>query len=294
MTIQEILDELRMEYREAGGHHHAREGWIQIDCPFCGPDSQSYHLGFNLENRYFHCWRCGHHRFIETLIALGVSAEKARLLFSGINGPEASSKWTIAQRRAISLKIPAGIGPLSPSHRRYLRDRGFDPDEISGRWNVLGIGIAPKLSWRIYIPIFHQGVQVSWTTRAIGERAQPRYLSASAEEEVINHKDLVYGMDFCTHTVVVVEGPVDAWAIGPGAGATFGTAFSMTQVKLLARFPRRFICLDSSHEAQQKAKELAGLLSMLPGMTENILLDAKDPGCASQKELQQLRRVTKL
>lgn len=289
MTIEELLDSEKIPYvRE--GNHHCRPGWIQIDCPFCGKDSSKFHMGFNLALRYFNCWRCGGQFAPKVLRALEISNAKADEF---LRSYESESLFK-PERSRVSLQVPSGIGPLHARHRRYLRSRGFDPDVIEQVWGVQGITIAPRLSWRLYIPIVEKGKQVSWTTRAVGERVEQRYISASAEEESKNHKEVIYGADFCHHSVVIVEGPTDAWAVGPGAGATFGTAFLPAQVRRLIEFPHRFICFDSSPEAQRQAEELASQLACFPGITENIQLDAKDPGSASRKEIKLLRKVAKL
>lgn len=293
MKIQDILDELRVEYKEAGEHHHTRPGWIQLRvCPFCS--SQNYHLGYNLQSRYFNCWKCGGHHVLKVLEALGIPKRKALSLFPAL---ESTAQPKERERSRVSLMEPAGRGPFGNNHRLYLLRRGFSMKEVStleNLWQVEGIGRAAKLGWRLYIPITYQGRKVSWTTRAIGERVYQRYVSASAEEEVINHKSLVYGFDFCSHSIVVTEGPVDAWKVGPGAGALFGTTFTTAQVKLLVSIPRRFVCFDSSPEAQRKANELANQLSCFPGVTENLIIDAKDPGEASRKEIQLVRRAARL
>ena len=135
---------------------------------------------------------------------------------------------------------------------------------------------------------------MSWTTRAIGDKVTQRYISASAEQEKINHKHLVYGEDFCRHSSVVVEGPIDAWRIGAGAGALFGTAFTASQVRKIVQHPYRYIVFDSSKDAQARAEELADQLSVFPGATEIIVLDAEDPGSASRKEVRLLRKAARL
>jgi hypothetical protein len=101
-------------------------------------------------------------------------------------------------------------------------------------------------------------------------------------------------LEACRHAIVITEGPTDAWAVGPGAGALFGTAFTPAQVAELVTIPRRVVCFDSSPAAQQQAAKLAEQLSCFPGITENVLLDAKDPGSATQKELRLLRRFAGL
>lgn len=288
MTIQDILDEARVEYL-ASGHHHCRPGWIQLKtCPFCG--SQNYHLGYHLVLGYFSCWRCGSHSRWSVLSALKIPRETIQS-FRPARAIDTARPY---ERRRISLREPVGRGPLTPAHLEYLRQRGLDPNEVVNFWEVEGIAIAPRLSWRLYIPIIHQGERVSWTTRAIGDRVAQRYISASAEDEVINHKHLVYGRDFCHHTIVVVEGPIDAWRIGPGAGALFGMTPTLAQMRILAAIPRRFVCLDSSPDAQRRARHLCEQLAGFPGVTENICLDAKDPGEASRREIILLRRAAGL
>lgn len=290
MTIQEILDSLKVPYHQEGQHHHSRPGWVQLDCPLCGPGSQKYHLGYNLQLKYFNCWRCGGLYGPKVLEALGIGREKARLILGNID-----TEYTRGRERArVSLVEPPGRGPLLRSHRRYLESRGFDARLIEGLWQIEGIGNSTELAWRIYIPIIHRAQRVSWTTRAIGDRVAQRYISASAEQESINHKEICYGLDFCHHSVVIVEGPTDAWNIGPGASALFGTTFSAAQVRKLIKIPMRYVCFDSSKEAQNRAVELANQLSVFPGITENIQLNAKDPGSASPKEIKLLKRVARL
>jgi hypothetical protein len=223
-------------------------------------------------------------------LEFGVSKRKAMELINALSGGTILRTHTARQ----SYVVPPGVGNLYLLHRRYLESRGFDPDEIVRKWSVQGIGIAARLSWRLFIPVSYQGRAVSWTTRSVSHDARQRYISASPAEELMNHKHIVYGADNCNHSVVVVEGPVDAWRVGPGAGALFGTTWTSAQVTKLAIHPCRFICFDSSPEAQKRACELATELSAFEGRTEVVKLDAEDPGSASLKEIGRLRRHARL
>lgn len=286
MTIQELLKDSRIDFLESG-HHHCRPGWVQIkECPFC--HSANYHLGFSLAAKFFACWKCGGHQGRATLARLGVDRDKAQALLKGAGRAE----WSETKRA--ELKEPGGRIDLLPAHRRYLKGRGFDPDEVQRIWKVEGIGLAARLSWRLYLPIIERGERVSWTTRAIGDKVEQRYISAAADQEALSHKQLVYGLDYCFHAAVIVEGPIDAWAIGPGGAALFGTAFTAGQVARLARIPYRYIVFDSSTDAQVRARSLCCSLSCFPGTTELIELDAKDPGSASARELSLLRKHARL
>ncbi len=284
MTIQETLSDLGVEYIESGSPH-CRPGWIQINCPFC--HSLKFHLGYNLDLGYFNCWRCGAKHTVQVLTRLGMPWKQAEEFWK----TREKLPTRIKDRKRMGLKEPKGRTELLPPHRLYLEGRGFDPDEIERTWKIEAIGIAARLSWRIYIPVFVDQKKVSWTTRAIGKEVSQRYISAPAEEEAVSIKDTIYGLDYCLHSIVVVEGPTDAWRIGPGAGALFGTAFSTAQVLQLSSIPHRFICLDNSPEAQEKARDLAEQLACFPGETVNLEIDAADPGSASRKEVALIRRL---
>lgn len=271
----------------SSGHHHCRDGWLQLRlCPYC--NSQNYHLGFNVSLGFFACWRCGGHHVIGVLRRLGLSEAQAQEFYKG------REFQPYREKKRTGLVEPKHKGPLLSCHKDYLRGRGFDPAEIESIWQIEGIGRTLKLSWRIYIPIIHQTQRVSWTTRAIGERVHQRYVSAAANEEAINHKHLCYGLDYCLHSVVICEGPFDVWRIGPGAAALFGTAFSNAQVGLLARIPHRFIVFDNSKPAQRHAEKLAHQLACFPGTTQNLQIDAKDPGSAPEKEVKLIRKIARL
>lgn len=287
MDVKELLDDLKVDYKE-DGHHHCRPGWVQLkECPFCS--SQNYHLGINVAGGFASCWKCGGHHILAVLERLGVEKKRVRSVFRDLDIAAVPE-----ERKRLGLKEPKGRGPLGHCHELYLLRRGFDPRRLELLWKIEGIKLDPRLAWRIYIPIIFKGQRVSWTTRAIGEKVAQRYISASPDEEAMNHKHVVYGFDYCAHSAVIVEGPTDAWAVGPGAAALFGTAFTTAQVRLLSAVPYRFVCFDSSPEAQARALQLAYQLSAFPGHTCNVQLDAEDPGSAHPKELKRLRRAAKL
>lgn len=287
MKFQELLEEHHIPHHVGSGHHHAREGWIQFDCPFCGKDSGKFHMGFSIQRRSVNCYRCGPHRLIETLMEL------TELSFPKLKSIVGDFYERLPQQERIKgkLTLPKGLGPLLKAHRLYLEGRGFDIETLEKLWHIQGIGIASKLAWRVFIPFILRGNVVSWLTRSIKELGM-RYWSASAEQEAINHKSLLYGEDYVRHTIIICEGPVDVWAIGPGSVATCGTSFTRAQIIKVAKYPRRVICFDNEPKAQKRARDLCDAISVFPGETHNVCLDSgKDPGSASSKELKRLRRL---
>ena len=289
-SIHDLLSDLGVEYLE-DGHEHARHGWVQMDCCYCSPGWKHWRLGYNLAYGYLNCWACGPQRLDETLSEItGLPRTEIRNRTRGL------VRETLPDREVTpgKLIIPRGVGELLTPHRRFLERRGFDPDKVAAEWGVKGFGpdAVPKYQWRLYIPVVRDFEQVSWTTRAIGKDHGLRYRSAELTQEKVPHKSVVYGADLAGHAVCVCEGPLDAWAVGVGGVATFGTDYTRAQLLRLTRFPVRVVCLDSTPEGERAADRLVRELSSFPGDTYKVTLTTgKDPSRASRKELRELRRM---
>jgi DNA primase len=191
------------------------------------------------------------------------------------------------------LVLPKGIKDMGKAHKRYLVKRGFDPDEIARLWHVQGIGIASRLQWRLFIPVILDGETVSWTTRALTDEVELRYIAAKPDEEKMALPTLLYGMDYVRHIIAIHEGPTDVWRMGPGTVCTMGSKFSKAQVAAIAKIPKRIICFDNDPKAQRRARELCSRLEVFEGETLRVELDAPDPGSASAKEVRAFRRLLK-
>jgi hypothetical protein len=287
MRFLDILQQNSVEYATEG--RYSRPGWLQFKCPFCsgGSDPNKLYAGYNTYGNYVHCWRCGHHRVGDTIVALtGRPWSEVKKLLGDLEVDRSS--FDVIPKRG-KLELPSGLGPLLPPHRRYLKKRGFDPDELVRLWGLQGIGLSSRLAWRVFIPIVYNGETVSWTTRSIGNGGS-RYVSARADQEAINHKDLIYGGDCLRHAVIIVEGPTDVWKVGPGSAAVLGTQIRPAQLHRLCKYLCRVVCFDGDAAGQLRADKLADLLSPFPGETYKVTLKAKDPGSASEKEIAKLRR----
>jgi hypothetical protein len=269
------------------GHHHCREGWLQLHCPYC--PRNNYHMGFRIRAKYFSCWRCGRLPLMSTLSKLSGRP------YGEISGlvEDLPSLPDIKRRHTGTLTLPAPLLPLRelPAHRKYLRRRRFDWEEIAEVWKVQGLEAHPRFKWRLFIPITLEWEVMSFTTRSINPNSTLRYLSAEEQEEKMSHKDLIYGEDFCQHSIAIVEGATDSWRIGPGAGALCGTGFKRSQLLRLSKFARRIVCFDSEPGAQKRARSLCRSLAPFDGETFNIVLDSNDPGSATDREIRQIRKL---
>lgn len=292
INVEGILDQFNIIHSRANSR-----GWVELDCPYCGKP----HLGWSVKSGVFNCFHCGKHPFIETLCSvLSISEESARLLVKqgGGRGRIAEAQEA-GQVHAYVCKLPrVGVVPLRKGHRLYLEGRGFDVEALVETWKLESTPPGcDELSNRIYIPMHYNEKLVSWQLRSTRKDCSPkdRYRTASKPEEVMHHKDLVYGWDYVKpiKRAVVVEGPADVWKLGPGAVHTFGTAFTDAQVLILSQVEVLYTLFDMEPTAQKQAKDLAHRLSMLSSITKvaNVVdIGFKDPGEMPLKEARRLMR----
>ena len=287
------------------GNKHCSPGWVQVCCPYCD-GSKDYHLGFHLAKEFYNCYRCGSHRLDITVAALiGQSVYAAKDIIKQYRtGLHIREEIVNQQKLPHSTHVVLPGLPLDPTATKkqsttgqistidpkitqhsqavnYLIKRGFSGENLANlikTYNLHYTGIFGEYNFRIIVPIYFDGNLVSYQGRDYTDQSKLRYKACPKAEEVIDHKKCLYAMDLATtNTVVIVEGVVDQWKLGPGAVATFGQTFTMVQVKLLInRWSRRIVLYD---KGAVKAKELANILSGFSGKTELVCLNnLKDPG----------------
>lgn len=286
--LKSILSQLGVETSD--DHHHSRSGWLQLkNCPYC--HSQNYHLGIKISFMHANCYRCGRHNLVEALSMLSNQPAKriADLLKEFSPKHHREEKPADFKSPAI-LELPEGITKMGPAHLRYLAERGFSPNKLKRLWGLKGLGLdAGRFAWRIFIPIEVGGRMVSWTTRSIKPDAKLRYMTCRSEACLMPRNQILYGIDYVRHCVILTEGPADVWSIGPSAVCSLGTSISSNQLLQISKFPIRVICLDSQEAAQKTARGLVKQLEVFDGETYNVGLDAKDPGAATRKEIKHMR-----
>jgi len=277
-TLESLLLEAGVPFKRAGENHHVTNGWIGVDCPWCGTHGK-FHLGLHPASGRAYCWVCGPKRLREVV---GKLTGRWDVRFR-------SPRQTAHVRRTREAKVPRAVGPLLPQHRAYVRRRGLDDRVLERDWGVRGIGLAHRLSWRLWIPVVQGGRLVSWVTRSISDSAGKRYVAAPSDQG-IPIKQTLYGLDYAGPVVFVVEGPFDVWALGYGAVATFGVQVTSRQAAMIAKFPVRVIVFDRDRDGRRAALELSRLLSPVAGETYLVTLDSgDDPASADPEELLELR-----
>ena len=262
-------------------NRHYRNGWINIHCPFC-EGSRDYHLGYNIQQKYFRCWRCGWHSVYEVLSVLVGGNEVGELVKQCRTSRPVSIETLHIHKTTRKCKLPIVYDTMPVRAKKYLRARRFSPSKLEALWDVRYARTVSKYKGRLVIPIYFNGQLVSFQTRDITGRSKLRYITASKDNEVIHHKHIVYGYDnIPADTTIIVEGVTDVWRFGYGAVCTFGIEYTQEQVRLLSTIPNRYILFDQTEkQAIKQGEKLASELSCFDGNTGVIVLDkykSRDP-----------------
>lgn len=287
-NVIKFLDDHKIRYVTRGSQ--LTEGWIGLDCVFCAKTDNGF--GIHVETGAMSCWRCGKHSHVATIKALlKVSTIEAKAILKEYTGRlKRSIGSDHSMKYATRCEVPKEAVELSERGCQYLSKRGFDPEEIKRVWRIKETGPHGPYKFRIIIPIYLKGRLVSYQGRDLTGKSNLKYKACKAENEVIAHQTILYGVDEIKgDSCLVVEGVTDVWRLGKGAVSCFGISFTLSQVLFIAnRFKRVYILFDSEVKAQEKALEMACLLTARGVEVEILELSDGDPADMSNEDAIQL------
>lgn len=278
LKIEQIYIDYKIPYVTTN-HKHARDGWINIECPFC-TGNKGYHLGFNLDEEYYFCWRCGGHGVNFTLSkVLGVSFREIKSILEQYQTLTNKAK-TKVKKETKPFELPSPLSDnLEQIHINYLENRGFDYREIIDTWQIKASGLYCKLDgidykWRILIPIFWNNKLVTFQTRDVTNKAKFKYLACPEAREKINIKQTLYGkQNQWTDVGIGVEGIFDVWRLGDNAVGLYGVKYTQAQIRLISkRFKRFFVIFDNDTAGQKQASKMVAELNFRGIETYNYKL----------------------
>lgn len=282
-----FLDDHGIQWWPAGSPNVSR-GHVGVTCPFC--DDNYNHLGLDVQGeRTPYCWKCGTHSWYDYVKAVsGENVRQVEKRYKTIFSHQAAYIPEIPRGTA-SVCVPPGDTNFKEAHKQYLAGRGFDPEYVIRKYKlqVTGkvFGEESGFSYRIIIPILLNGKVVSYQGRSYAD-SKPKYLTCSPEKEVVFHKDTLYNVDNARgRSVIIVEGAIDTMKLGDNTVATFGTAFTKSQLnQIYHRYDRGFLLFDGEEKAQKIAREKARTLASLGLDVEVIMLDYGDAGDLSSDD----------
>jgi hypothetical protein len=290
-NAQQFLEEYHIDIPRTA--KNTSPGWVNIQCPFC--DDSSNHGGFNIQGGYYNCHRCGGH-WLPKVIAhlLSIPISKARQIIYRYSAAPLTKTFhkPTSFRRKQKISLPPLLGYMRPSHIAYLSDkRAFRYyHQIIRDWQLQSTGYYGDYCHRIFAPIYFEGQMVTYQCRAITDDHYPPYKACAKKDEIIHHKNIVYGFDYAARIgrCIVVEGITDVWRLGKGAIATFGKGYTKKQTQLIINnFDQIFIFLDSDVE---KEKQQWDLPRSLVNLTKVNIIEIKkgDPGSLTDRKAYEL------
>jgi DNA primase len=267
LDIRNCLDELDIAYTEPGSKNTGQNS-ISIECPWC--EDNSFHLGIELNRKYWGCWKCSNKGGIIQLIMKLKKwdyNEAVEHLYKYMNiDPSFVPNNDSELNTSVSEVKLTGVNKLLDPHRNYLESRRFNPDYIFEKYRVNCVGPIGKYNNSIIVPFFKHNRIVTFAAADITRRAENKYTYLSREKSITPIGKTLYNIDNAIDTVIVVEGITDVWRLGDGAVALGRKKFTSWQVKRLVKFKRVGIMLDS--DATEMAEELAHNVGMF---TEVVL-----------------------
>lgn len=286
IDIQRLYSDYKIDWINSGPQ--TTKNWINTQCPFCS--DTKYHLGYNEKLNIFSCWRCGLKNSNHVLSkVLNVSYKQVETILTHYY--TAPIQEVVKHTNRIdSLVLPRKSQELSFLHKKYLKYRKFNWEEIEKLWRIEGTKNEGRYKNRIIIPIYYKNKLVSYHSRDVLGTSKIKAKACPLEKEVIHHKNLLYGFDnVIGNSVIVTEGPFDAWRMGFGSVATFGTKFTKVQESLLTCFKNVFIMFDDGIDAQKQAQKLADKLSIFCDVFILDNYDAEDPAALNQNEADKIK-----
>jgi len=296
MNIIQLYKDFNVPFATEG-HKHCREGWVNTTCPFC-TGNPGMHLGYNMADNYYVCWRCGWKATHKALALLIYVSEKEAKEIARKYGGKSHVKSTVTVKVGQKkFRLPPSTAPMNDRHKRYLTKRKFDPEVIEKIWDVQGTGPISLMdgisfSHRLVIPIYWENRIVSFQTRDITAKHSLRYITCPEQREIIKHKHIFYqaiptkDSDAC----ICVEGVTDAWRFGYGAIATFGIKYTKYQVREISkRFKKVFVVFDDDPQAIKQSEKLTAEL-ILRGVDAYSIKIQGDPGDMAQTDADALKK----
>lgn len=249
-----FLESYGIQYVTKG--YNVSRGHIGIECPFCNGQGRPFHLAISLSGKGWHCWRDSDfrgrrpQRLIIALIGCSYAdadriadSQQTRVIVSddtfadvmlkGLGMNNKIEEFTNAKQYTLDF-MDEFVHPLHTSFcgricSEYLvNERHYKYNELEDLYKKfkLLLGLRGPFSYRIVIPIYHDGYLVNWTGRTIVKNEELRYKTLSsdpkkAREEnlpcaLMNIKDCLFDIDRLViggNTLVICEGPFDAMRI---------------------------------------------------------------------------------
>lgn len=291
------LNSRDIKYRTSG-KNIGNGDWVGIsECCFCGKDN--FHLAVN-KSGAVNCWICGKHSIQDFIAkAEGCNWRKAKEIQGKFKlDPEfLDIQEEVEYAPITSYQLPKQFTEIFPNEaKEYIKNRGFDFLNLRKKHGILWSGEYGREKFRIIFPIVMNGKVVSWCGRSIiNDKNVIPYMFELDENAAVKRRDLLFNLDSVkSDKAILVEGIMDAVAIGDSSIAMLSMHFSRSQILALKNkgVKKFYLCFDNEEAAQKRAKELEGYLVFAESVDYIILPEySKDPAELIGEDIKYIRRI---
>lgn len=274
---QRFLDNNRIDYVTQG--NNVAQGNINVKCPFCGVSDPSEHMGLNIANGAWGCWRDEKHRgrkphkLIMELLncsyqhAATLAGHELKIDLGKFESFVAQFRvdnlghGTVQTRKTnvCNLKFPYEFLKLNKKNKdlgkkfiKYLVTRGFERKEVMELAKTYNLHYCLLGEWqhRIIIPVYFHNEMVCWTSRSVYPDEKLRYKTLHTAEAIMNIKHTMFNFDAACkggRILYITEGPFDAMKVdfygkeyGIRSTCTYGLEISEPQIYLINEMKQFF------------------------------------------------------
>lgn len=226
----------------------SKEGEYKVSpCPHCG--NRKNKLYINVEERVFHCFRCGFDGRIEKLFEEVGTDIHDYIIDDGTPANISVKKDTPQPQEKKAKELPEEYRELIGNNSakaiqalQYLRNRGLN-DSLISEYKI-GYCFSGKYNNRIIIPYYENNELVYFVGRDFLDVQKPKYLNAEWEKMhfLFNYERVKKSSrDF----IIVVEGAMDIFSAPNHTVCLLGKFVSAEQKKLLSKYRKIYVALDS-------------------------------------------------
>lgn len=273
-----------------------RNGWLKSKCPYCGRDNK---FGINLSANRCNCFRCGEHpsplNLVLYLEQLDTYAEAIKLIESEKYSGYTFKEEEVEIRQKKPMYLPEGVfllnqgdSVLARGARNYIKERGFDVEELSRKgW---GYGTEGKYFGYIIIPFYERGTLSYFNARLFMGNG-PRYNNPDVTDSGIGKSQLWFNQDalYMYNSIFICEGAFNAQTMGDRGIASGGKAISRYQINQLIKSPVKRVIILLDPDAKDRAIDVALRLVNYKKVKVVFLPEDKDVNDLGKKEV--LRRI---
>ena len=256
-------------------------GWMKGVCPSCGRLEK---FGFNISQNRTNCFVCEYHPSpIDLVMELeGLGTYQEAWSFLKVYEGRQYLEPVIERIEHIDAVLPDGFkslilgdGRLGRTVRKYVKSRGFDPEEMS--YKGWGYGTRGDYFGYLIIPFYIGGKLVYYNARRF-MGSGPKYMNPSIEDFGLGKSLIMYNIDALAiyETVYLVEGAINAETIGNQGIATGGKKVSHYQMSMTIKSDVKDVIILLDPDAFDDAVRIGLELSYHKRLKIVLLPEEKD------------------